>query len=94
MHFFIHCVDKPDHGAVRAENRAAHLEHLERHRAQIVAAGPTQTDDLSAMTGSVLLMDFPDRAAAEAFCREDPYAKAGLFRSVTITPWKLVYPKG
>src|SRR3546814_14006082 len=51
----------------------AHLEHLDRHRDRIVAAGPTQTEDLAGMTGSVLLMEFADRAAAEAFCRKDPY---------------------
>lgn len=93
MHFFIHCADKPAHGHVRAENRAAHLEYLQSHAARIVAAGPTTSEDGSSMTGSVLLMDFPDRAAAEAFCRNDPYAKAGLFESVTVTPWRQVYPK-
>ncbi len=59
---------------------------------KLVVAGPTTSDDGAAMTGSLLLMDFEDRAEAEAFAAADPYAKAGLFDSVTIKPWKKVLP--
>lgn len=93
MLFFIHCRDRAGAAEVRAANRAAHLDYLDRHAAQIVACGPTLTEDRDGMTGSVLLMDFADRAAAEAFCAGDPYATAGLFDGVEITPWKQVYPK-
>jgi uncharacterized protein YciI len=39
-------------------------------------------------------MEFPDRAAAEAFAAGDPYRKAGLFESVIIRRWKKVLPSG
>lgn len=94
MHFVISCVDKPGHAPVRAANRAAHLEHLERYRDHVVTAGPTLSEDGAAMTGSVLIVEFADRAAAEAFAAADPYAKAGLFESVSIRPWKKVIPAG
>ena len=42
----------------------------------------------------LLILDLPDRAAADAFAAGDPYAKAGLFESVTIHPWRKVFPKG
>jgi len=90
MLFIISCVDKADHGHVRAANREAHLTHLNAHRDQVLTAGPTTTEDGSAMTGSVLIMEFEDRAAAEAFAAADPYKKAGLFESVDIKPWKKV----
>lgn len=93
MLYIIDCVDKPGHGAVRAANRAAHLAYLEAQGARVVAAGPTLSDDGSAMTGSVIILDCADRAEAEAFCAGDPYAKAGLFESVTIRPWRRVLPK-
>ena len=38
-------------------------------------------------------MAFPDRKAAEAFSAGDPYRKAGLFQTVTITPWRKTLPK-
>ena len=40
--------------------------------------------------GSLLIIDFPDRVAAESCAAGDPYAKAGLFESVEIRPWKKV----
>ena len=50
------------------------------------------SDDSESMIGSLLLMDFTDKAAAEAFAAGDPYAKAGLFASVHISPWKKAIP--
>ena len=50
-------------------------------------------DDGQGMTGSVLIIDFANRREAEDFCAADPYARAGLFQSVTIQPWRQVYPK-
>ena len=93
MLYVIQCVDKPGSGDVRAANRNAHLAYLESFGAQVFAAGPTLTDDGSAMTGSLLIVEFEDRAAAERFCADDPYAKAGLFESATIRPWRKVLPK-
>ena len=94
MHFVMICVDKPGHAQVRAANRAAHLDHLGRHAGNVVMAGPTLGDDGAAMTGSVLIVEFPDRAAVEAFAAADPYAQAGLFESVAIRAWKKVIPAG
>jgi uncharacterized protein YciI len=92
MLFALYCVDKPGHGQVRLDNRAAHLAFLETHEANLIAAGPLQTDDGSAMVGSLLIMDFEDRAAADTFAAADPYAAAGLFESVAIRRWKKVLP--
>ena len=91
MHFVIICVDKPGHGDVRAANRDDHVAYLKAHAEQIVTAGPTTTEDGDAMTGSVLVMEFDDRAAAQAFADNDPYKKAALFESVEIKPWKKVF---
>ncbi len=92
MLFVISCVDKPNSPEVRAANRGAHLDYLGSFKDQVVAAGPTTTDDGGAMTGSVLILDFADRAAAEDFAAYDPYNTAGLFESVTIKAWKKVLP--
>ncbi len=92
MHFVIYCLDKPDHLQVRMDNRPAHVEYLKAHADKIVAAGPMLTDDGEDMTGSTLLMEFNDRAEAEDWAANDPYAKAGLFASVDIRAWKKVFP--
>ena len=40
MLYVISCTDKPDHGAVRQENRPAHLDYLKSHGATLRLAGP------------------------------------------------------
>ncbi len=92
MHFAIVCLDKPDHGAVRAENRPAHLGHLKAYEAHILAAGPLLGDDGESPAGSLLIMEFGDLEAAKSFANNDPYNKAGLFQSVDIRPWRKVIP--
>ncbi len=93
MLYFIHCTDKPDHHHVRAAARPDHLEYIGGFMDQVFTVGPTLSDDLEKMTGSVLIMEFRDRRAAEEFADNDPYNKAGLFESVTIKPWKKVLPR-
>ncbi|MFQ6017629.1 MAG: YciI family protein [Kiloniellaceae bacterium] len=92
MHFVITCLDKPGHGAVRAENRPAHLEYLKANGDKILVAGPILSEDGERPTGSLLIMAFADRAEAEAFAAGDPYNRAGLFESVTIKPWRKALP--
>jgi len=91
MLYVIHCTDKPDSAHVRAANRPAHLAYAETHRDILYIGGPTLSDDGNGMTGSVLIVDFENMAEAEEFATGDPYAQAGLFESVTIEPWKMVF---
>lgn len=91
MHFHLHCLDKPGHLQVRMDNRPAHIDYLKANIGSIVMAGPL-LDDEDKPKGSVLILDLPDMAAAHAFAAGDPYAQAGLFGSVTITPFKKTIP--
>lgn len=91
MLFVIHAIDKPASLELRLKVRPTHLEYLTAAGAQVVAAGPTLTDDGQGMTGSVLIVEAADKAAAETFARNDPYAKAGLFHSTTVMPWRKVF---
>ncbi|RCK54137.1 hypothetical protein TH25_02085 [Thalassospira profundimaris] len=92
MLFYIRCVDKPGHLHVRKANRDAHLAYIKDGYAdKIVAAGPTLDPDLEGMNGSVFIIELEDMAAAEALTANDPYAKAGLFESVVIRPFKKVF---
>lgn len=82
------CTDKPDHEAVRLDNRAAHLEHLKAD-AHVRQAGPF-VNAAGAMAGSLIVFETDDRAHVEAFAAADPYAKAGLFAAVRIEAWNRV----
>lgn len=88
MTYALICLDKPGSEAVRKENRDAHLAYL-KETGVVRIAGPFLSED-GGMTGSMLVLDVPDRAAAESWAANDPYAKAGLFDSVEIRAWKQV----
>lgn len=90
MLYSFYCLDKAGHAHVRAEARDDHIAYLKAQGENVISAGPFLSDDGEAMVGSHLIIEFPDRAAAEAFAAGDPYAKAGLFESVEIRPWKKV----
>jgi uncharacterized protein YciI len=93
MLYVILCTDKPGQLTLRQQHRPAHLAYLAQYEDRLFAAGPT-LDDAGAMSGSLLILDFADRAEAEAFSAGDPYAKAGLFDRLEIRPWKKVLPPG
>jgi uncharacterized protein YciI len=86
--FVIHGIDKPGHAAVRAEARQRHLDHVKAHTDHVVVGGPTVDEADEQMTGSVLVVDFPDLAAAQAFVAADPYTEVGLFETVTVSRWR------
>jgi hypothetical protein len=92
MFFGIVGTDKPGRGARRAKIRPAHIDYLKPFAGRMFAAGPLFDDSGNAI-GSLLIIDFPDRATAEEFTANDPYAQAGLFESVVIRAWKKVLPE-
>lgn len=92
MLFALICTDKPGSLAVRLENRPTHLAYLESFADQIAFAGPLLDRD-DKPCGSLLVIEVPDRNAAENFAAGDPYAQAGLFSAVEIRHTKQVYPK-
>jgi hypothetical protein len=85
MLYMIYQEDRPDGAAIRAATRPEHLAYLERHSGIVVLGGAMLADDGVTRIGSVLIVNVPDRAAAERFSAEEPFRKAGLFKSVTIT---------
>ncbi len=94
MPYAIITQDKPDHAEVRASHRPAHVEYLKQHQASLLAAGAMLHDDGTTGEGGILLVDTDDRAEAEKFIAEDPYSKAGLFRTVTVVRWRKAFFDG
>lgn len=86
MLYAVICVDHPDSQALRAETRQAHLDYVAQ-TGVVTLAGPFLDED-GGMCGSLIVLDVADKAAAEAWSAEDPYTRAGLFRSVEIRAWK------
>ena len=88
MLYLIHCLDKAGSASVRKDNQPDHVAYLKSKPIEIVMAGPMVGDDGESVTGSFLVVEADNRAQAESFSANDPYAKAGLFDSVLINAWK------
>ncbi len=84
MLYAIYCIDRAHAGSLRTDTRPAHVDYLKSQSDKIVLAGATLTDDGGTMTGSMIIISVPDRAAAETFSANDPFTAAGLFSSVAI----------
>ncbi|EKV26928.1 YciL protein [Caenispirillum salinarum AK4] len=93
MLFAVTCLDKPDSGHIRQENRPAHLEFAKAAGDKLKMGGPLLSDDGATMIGSMLVVEAADRAELGAWLEQDPYAKAGLFESVTVRPFKWLLPQ-
>ena len=85
MLWAIYCIDKAGSAALRDQYMRPHREHLDQRSSILVLAGATLTDDGSAASGSLFIMNVPTRAEAEAFSAGDPFTKAGIFERITIT---------
>src|SRR5262245_18227327 len=85
MLYLIYGVDGPEGAHIRAATRDAHFAYLERHRDILVLGGATLAEDGSTRTGSVLIINVASRAEADAFARDEPFRKAGLFAQHTVT---------
>ena len=80
----------------RATARPAHLERLEalHQENRLLCAGPNPLpDNPNVMSGSLIVADFADLDAAEAWAGEDPYVHAGVYAEMLIRPFKQVFPK-
>lgn len=84
---------------LRASARDAHLARLKDLAAEgrLLIAGPNPAIDTedpgpAGFSGSLVVVDFPSLEDAEAWADDDPYVAAGVYRQVTVKPFKLVLP--
>lgn len=85
MLYMIYGIDRAGGDEVRQAARAEHFQYLDENEHIMVLGGATLADQDDTRTGSVLIVNVPDRAAADRFAENEPFRKAGLFESVTVT---------
>ncbi len=91
--------DIPDSLARRQAARPAHLERLKRLQedGRLLLAGPFPAIDAedpgpAGFSGSLIVAEFADLAAAQAWADADPYVAAGVYRDVSVRPFRKVLP--
>jgi len=99
MYYVIYAEDAPDAWEKRKAARPAHLERMKplAEQGRVLAAGPCPNEDSVTITeagvsGSVLIIDFDNIEEAKKWSDEDPYVKAGVFKSVSVKPFIKVLP--
>jgi hypothetical protein len=91
--------DKSDSLPRRLAARPAHLARLQdlQEQGRLILAGPhpaVDSDDpgQAGFTGSLVVAEFADLAAAQAWADADPYNDADVYAKVTVKPFKKVLP--
>ncbi len=99
MLYAIICEEAPGALPRRMAVREAHLARLSalQDEGRVVLAGPHPLTDSenpgpAGFSGSLIVAEFASREAAIAWASEDPYVNAGVFSSVTVKPFKKVFP--
>ncbi|RMF73949.1 MAG: hypothetical protein D6740_03030 [Alphaproteobacteria bacterium] len=89
MLFLVIARDDPARSGERPAHRDRHLAYLRECGARLKFAGPIRGED-DGPAGSVFLIEAASETAARLFAENDPYARAGIFRSCEILPVKPV----
>ena len=91
--------DIEDSLELRMSAREAHLDRLKAlvNQGRILVGGPMPAIDSNdpgdaGFTGSVIIAEFDSLTAAQEWANEDPYVKTGVFKHVTVKPFKKVLP--
>ena len=92
--YLVNARDKPDALALRMDNRPAHLEWAKSYADRIWMAGPVLADDGETFAGSTFVIEFDSLEEARSWAAQDPYARAGLFATVEIMPFKWLLGEG
>jgi uncharacterized protein YciI len=87
VEFFCYHRDRPGSTALRHELLEEHWSYMDTYAAEMIARGPTFTDD-EVLTGSVHILDLPDAATARAFAFDEPGYQAGAYRDVLLRRWR------
>jgi uncharacterized protein YciI len=99
MLYAIIAEDVPDSLENRLAARPAHLERLQAllDAGRLILAGPhpaidTEDPGEAGFSGSLVVAEFNSLEDAQAWAADDPYQHAGVYASVTVKPFKQVFP--
>lgn len=99
MWYLIVAEDNENSLPLRQKARPAHLERLKalQDAGRLLTAGPFPAVDSNdpgeaGFTGSAIIAEFDSLEAAQAWADADPYVEAGVYRKVSVRPFKKVFP--
>ena len=93
MQFIVKAYDGEGMLEKRMAVRPRHLEGMRKLGKQIICAGGL-LDGEGRMKGSVLVMEFEDRAALDAYLASEPYVTEGVWEKIEAEPMNVVLVQG
>jgi uncharacterized protein YciI len=92
MQFLLVAFDGTDPGALerRMKVRPEHLDKIAilKKRGEFLLGGAI-LDDNEKMIGSMIVYEFPDRAALDTNLENEPYVIHGVWKKIDIMPYRL-----
>jgi len=92
--------DVDDSTSGRTAARPDHLARLEelQRQGRLVIAGPHPAIDAedpgdAGFSGSLIIAEFESLEAAREWADTDPYVAAGVYRDITVKPFRKVLPR-
>lgn len=99
MYYIIYCEDHVASLDKRLAARPKHLERLEnlKNEGRLLVAGPNPAIDSedpgpAGFSGSLIIAEFENLQNATQWADADPYQAAGVYKNVTVKPFKKVLP--
>ncbi len=99
MFYLIYSEDNENSLEKRLSVRQDHLARLSHLQTQgrLLVAGPCPAIDSNdpgdaGFTGSLIIAEFDSLVQAQAWADDDPYIAAGVYKKVTVKPYKKVLP--
>jgi uncharacterized protein len=87
MLFAVIFSDKPNHGALRAQNLDAHIEWVAKHQGAVLVAGSLRVDIGAVPKGGLWIVDAPSREAVLDLMKSDPFYTCGLRQNIEVLHW-------
>lgn len=99
MWYAIVGLDNKDSLSGRQTARPAHVARLKEllDQGRLLLAGPFPAIDAedpgpAGFEGSLIIAEFADLQAAQAWAQADPYVSAGVYREVSVRPFRKTLP--
>ncbi len=99
MWYVIEATDRADSLGARLQARPAHLARLREllDAGRLLLAGPFPAIDSedpgpAGFTGSLIVAEFASLDDARAWADADPYVAAGVYREVSVRPFRKTLP--
>ena len=99
MYYVIIAEDVENSLEKRLNARPAHLQRLKdlQNQGRLLLAGPFPVIDSAdpgpaGFSGSLIVAAFSDLTAAKTWAEADPFVNAGVYRNVTVKPFRKTLP--